>query len=50
MSTNLLYHTFSIRGYEYVRTPYKDDQVNFTIRQETRKFETSRRSRQHPKA
>jgi transposase len=34
MSTSLLYHAFSIRGYEYVRTEYQDGQVIFTIRQE----------------
>ena len=27
MSTSLLYHGFSIRGYESVRTAYKDGQV-----------------------
>jgi transposase len=34
MSTSLLYHGFGIRGYEYVRTQYKDGEVVFTIRQE----------------
>jgi len=38
MSTSLLYHGFSIRGYEYVRTAYQDGQVTFTIRQEPRTF------------
>jgi transposase len=38
MSTSLLYHGFSIRGYEYVRTAYKDGQVIFTIRQEPKTF------------
>jgi transposase len=38
MSTSLLYHGFCIRGYEYVRTAYKDGQVIFTIRQEPRMF------------
>ena len=34
MSTSLLYHAFSIRGYEYVRTEYQGGEVSFTIRQE----------------
>jgi transposase len=34
MSTSLLYHAFGIRGYEYVRTEYRDSRVIFTIRQE----------------
>jgi transposase len=34
MSTSLLYHAFGIRGYEYVRTEYRDGRVIFTIRQE----------------
>jgi len=34
MSTSLLYHAFSIRGYKYVRTAYQDGQVIFTIDQE----------------
>jgi transposase len=38
MSTSLLYHGFSIRGYDYVRTAYQDGQVIFTVRQEPRKF------------
>lgn len=38
MSTSLLYHAFSVRGYEYVRSQYQDGQVIFTIRQEPRKF------------
>jgi transposase len=33
MSTSLLYHAFGIRGYEYVRTEYRDGRVIFTIRQ-----------------
>ena len=33
MSTSLLYHAFSIRGYDYVRTEYQGGQVVFTIRQ-----------------
>jgi hypothetical protein len=41
VSTSLLYHAFSIRGYHYVRTEYNDCQVTFTIRQEP---ETYRRS------
>jgi transposase len=31
MSTSLLYHAFGIRGYDYVRTEYRDGQVIFTI-------------------
>ena len=38
MSTSLLYHAFSIRGYEYVRTEYQAGQVVFTIRQESKTF------------
>jgi transposase len=34
MSTSLLYHAFSIRGYDYVRTQYQDGQVIFTIAQD----------------
>src|SRR3974377_59434 len=34
MSTSLLYHAFSIRGYKYVRTAYQDGKVIFTIQQE----------------
>jgi transposase len=34
MSTSLLYHAFSIRGYEYIRTDYQGGQVVFTIRQD----------------
>jgi len=34
MSTSLLYHAFSIRGYQYTRTDYQGGQVIFTIRQE----------------
>src|SRR5450759_4812714 len=33
MSTSLLYHGFSIRGYKYVRTEYRNGEVIFTIRQ-----------------
>jgi transposase len=36
MSTSFLYHAFSIRGYEYVRTEYQGGEVIFTIRQEAR--------------
>ena len=36
MSTSLLYHAFSIRGYQYVRTEYQGGGVVFTIRQEPR--------------
>jgi transposase len=34
MSTSLLYHAFGIRGYDYVRTDYRDGEVIFTIAQE----------------
>jgi transposase len=34
MSTSLLYHAFGIRGYEYVRTDYRDGATIFTIRQD----------------
>src|SRR5262249_45273891 len=34
MSTSFLYHAFGIRGYQYIRTEYRDGQVIFTIRQE----------------
>lgn len=34
MSTSLLYHAFSIRGYEYVRTEYQGGNVVFTIQQD----------------
>ena len=34
MSTSLLYHAFGIRGYDYVRTDYRDGQVIFTIAQD----------------
>ncbi len=34
MSTSLLYHAFGIRGYEYVRTDYRDGETIFTIRQD----------------
>jgi transposase len=33
MSTSLLYHAFGIRGYEYIRTDYRDGRTIFTIRQ-----------------
>jgi hypothetical protein len=32
MSTSLLYHAFSIRGYDYVSTRYEAGEVIFTIR------------------
>jgi transposase len=38
MSTSLLYHAFSIRGYEYVRSEYQGGEVTFTIRQEPKTF------------
>jgi transposase len=34
MSTSLLYHAFSIRGYKYSRTDYQDGRVIFTIYRE----------------
>jgi transposase len=34
MSTSLLYHAFGIRGYDYVRTEYRDGRVIFTITQD----------------
>ena len=34
MSTSLLYHSFGIRGYEYVRTDYLGGATIFTIRQD----------------
>jgi transposase len=36
MSTSLLYHAFSIRGYKYVRTEYPGGNVVFTIQQEAK--------------
>ena len=33
MSTSLLYHGFALRGYQSVRTDYRDGQIHFTIRQ-----------------
>jgi transposase len=33
MSTSLLYHGFSVRGYQYVRTQYIDGEVRFTVQQ-----------------
>src|SRR5262249_17321145 len=41
MSTSLLYHAFSIRGYEYVRSRYQDGQVIFTIQQDPRSVRCS---------
>src|SRR4051794_16090894 len=38
MSTSLLYHAFSIRGYEYVRTEYQGGNVVFTIQQAPKTF------------
>src|SRR4051812_41211867 len=38
MSTSLLYHAFSIRGYEYVRTEYQAGNVVFTIQQAPKTF------------
>jgi transposase len=38
MSTSLLYHAFSVRGYEYVRTEYQGSAVIFTIRQERKRL------------
>jgi hypothetical protein len=36
VSTSLLYHAFSIRGYEYVRTEYQGGNVVVTIQQAPR--------------
>ena len=33
MSTSLLYHGFALRGYQSVRTDYRDGQIHFTIHQ-----------------
>src|SRR5262245_58552257 len=38
MSTSLLYHAFSIRGYEYVRTEYQGGNVVFAIQQAPKTF------------
>jgi transposase len=38
MSTSLLYHAFSVRGYEHVRSEYQGGEVTFTIRQEPKTF------------
>jgi hypothetical protein len=37
MSTSLLYHAFSVRGYEHVRTEYQGGVVIFNIRQASSK-------------
>jgi transposase len=34
MSTSLLYHSFGIRGYDYVRTDYEHGETIFTIQQD----------------
>lgn len=34
MSTTLLYHAFSVRGYKYVRSPYGQEGLTLTIDQE----------------
>lgn len=34
MSTNLIYHSFGIRGYQYINTKYKGGEILFTIRQD----------------
>jgi transposase len=36
MSTSLLYHAFGLRGYDYVKTEYREGAVVFTIRQRPR--------------
>jgi transposase len=41
MSTSLLYHAFSIRGYKYSRTEYHNCQVIFTIHQEPETYRCS---------
>ena len=33
MSTSLLYHAFGIKGYEHVRTDFREGKTFFTIRQ-----------------
>jgi transposase len=38
MSTSLLYHGFSIRGYRYVRTVYADGEVMFVVRQDRQRL------------
>jgi transposase len=38
MSTSLLYHAFSIRGYKYVRLEHQRGEAIFTIRQEPKTF------------
>src|SRR6516162_5605052 len=38
MSTSLLYHAVSIRGYKHVRTEYQRREVVFIIRQERMTF------------
>jgi transposase len=38
MSNSLLYHAFSIRGYEYVRTEYQGGNIVFTIQQAPKTF------------
>jgi transposase len=41
MSTSLLYHAFSVRGYQYQRTDYDNGQVIFTIYQEPETYRCS---------
>jgi len=45
MSTSLLYHAFSIRGYRYVNTRYEKGSVIFTIHQESHTLRCSLRNR-----
>jgi hypothetical protein len=49
MSTNLLYHAFGIRSYEYVDTRDQDRRVNFIIRQKIQQF-SMRRATSNSKA
>jgi transposase len=41
MSTSLLYHAFSIRGYQYTRTDYPGGQTIFTIHQDPQTYRCS---------
>ena len=48
MSTSLLDHAFSIRGYEYVRTDYRGGKVVFTIYQDPMTSGVKRATRERP--
>ena len=41
MSTSLLYHTWGIRGYRYVRTRYEEGEITFTIEQKPNTIQCS---------